>query len=275
MKISNKIALKVCPILALIFSVIVTATTMYINEGISPVLIFTSIQVYLNWYCIYSISRNATTMKSTGRTEKNVAVSIDDKPDQSTTRVKYWYCEECCYYTYKPTQHCGPCKKCFHFRDHHCFFIGGCILRQNMGNFILICFYTSYACLYSLLIIGPYLYSSLSNRIAESNNEIWSTILNFCFPVALARLLIIGENTNILLVLLFDTLFSVSCMCFLYGTWKLYLCLTGRQRYYPQVAIKQNFNEIFGSYGVWNVIFPYNGLLGTRDIDGKYVLKEV
>ncbi|XP_043283711.1 palmitoyltransferase ZDHHC22-like [Venturia canescens] len=283
MRMFYRVALKVCPPLALLFSVVVTASTMYIEEGISPLLLFVCVQVYLNWYCIYSISKNATTMKSTGKRSKSVAISItvehntkEEIRQSAEGRYKFWYCDKCCCYTYKPTQHCIPCKKCFHYRDHHCFFVGSCVLRQNMGNFILVCFHTSLACLYSLSVIGPRLNENISRRIAQSpSSQTFPRFLHSCFPVALARLLILGEDTDILLVILFDALFSVFFMCSFYGAWKFYICIIGKQRYYPHVPTRQNVKEIFGSYGLWNVVFPYNGLLGSRDIDGKFELKEV
>lgn len=274
-----RFALIVCPPLALIFSILVTMTTLYINEGISPVFIFISIQVYLNWYSICTISQSAITMKSSPAreqtTNKNshnctVAITINSGP-----RLRYWYCQRCDCHTYKPTQHCGACKKCFHFRDHHCFFIGGCILKQNMGNFILICLHTSLACLHSLIVIGPYLYVNLQ-EINEKNSSLGNILLNFCFPIAMAKLIITRDTSYLLLITLFDILFSVCVVSFLYGSWKLFCCLTGRQRYYPNVGRKQNLIEIFGNYGLWNFFFPYNGLVGSGDCNSKkYVLKEI
>ncbi|XP_063979528.1 palmitoyltransferase ZDHHC22-like [Diachasmimorpha longicaudata] len=257
-----EVAYKICPVLALVFSFLVTVTTLYLNESLSLPFIFISIQVYLNWYSIYAVSNNATTMRDNYTNNErisSVVIRITDEED-SALKLKYWYCEKCAHYTCRPTQHCRACKKCFHFRDHHCFFIGGCILEPNMGNFILICFHTSLACIYSSTIIGPYIYESLSEVIGE-NSTTFTVFLNFCFPVALARFLITGQGSCLLFVVLFDTLISVSIACFLYGSWKLFSCLSGKQRYYPHIARKQELKEIFGSYGAWNLIFPYNGLL--------------
>ncbi|XP_011297049.1 probable protein S-acyltransferase 14 [Fopius arisanus] len=266
-----EVAFKICPVLALIFSLLVTITTLYLNEGLSLIFIFISIQVYLNWYSICKISSNARTMRDNYTKNDNiasVAIRITQEED-SGTKLKYWYCEYCTCYTYRPTQHCRACKKCFHYRDHHCFFIGGCILQLNMGNFILICFYTSLACCYSSTIIGPHIYDSLSEIIGEKSSYI-NIFLNFCFPVAFARFLITGQGTCLFLIILFNSLISVSIVCFLYGSWKLFCCLSGKQRYYPHVARRVELKEIFGSYGIWNFIFPYNGLLGLGDLNGKY-----
>lgn len=283
MKTFYRVALKVCPPLALLFSIVVTASTMYIEEGISPILIFVCVQVYLNWYCIYSISLSAATLKSTEKRGNSIAIPIRDNNYGKKQiarcpegRYKFWYCDKCSVYTYKPTQHCVLCKKCFHYRDHHCFFIGGCILRQNMGNFILVCFYTSLACLYSLSVLGPRLNENITARVAQTvPAQTFPHFLHFCFPVAIARLLILGEDTDIMLVTLFDAVFSVFFVCFAYGAWKFYVCLAGKQRYYPHVAMRQNCKELFGSYGLWNILFPYNGLLGSHDVDVKFELKEV
>ncbi|KAK0180313.1 hypothetical protein PV327_005972 [Microctonus hyperodae] len=271
----SQIAIKVCPLLALIFSVLVTIVTLYIYEGISPPFIFISIQVYLNWYSICTISRGTMTMQNNSKQFKYNSVAINmNSINDSPPKLKYWYCEKCFCYTYKPTQHCGACKKCFHSRDHHCFFIGGCIIQQNMGNFILICFYTSLACLYSLSVVGPYLYDNLK-YIVNLESSVFNIVLNFCFPIAFARLVVAGETSCLLLITLFNILFSVCVLCLIYGSWKLFNCLTGRQRYYPHVAKKQSIQEIFGNHGIYNFLFPYNGLRDSKDIHGNYELKEI
>ncbi|XP_034937443.1 palmitoyltransferase ZDHHC22-like [Chelonus insularis] len=269
-----QIALKICPFIALLFSILVTVITFYINQGLSSLFIFISIQVYLNWYSIYSISCNATTLKRMNREPKNDSVILTiNSESQSPHKFKYWYCEKCLNYTYRPTQHCIGCNKCFHFRDHHCFFIGACIIQQNMGNFIVICFHASLACFYSLSILGPYLYANLEETFIK-DPSVFNIIISFCFPIALARY-ISGKTSCLLLVTLFDALWSVGLLCFAYSIWKLYSCLTGKQKYYGEISRKQELKEVFGSYRLCNFLFPYNGLAGTRDVNGKYQLKEV
>ncbi|XP_057331748.1 palmitoyltransferase ZDHHC22-like [Microplitis mediator] len=270
-----ELAFKICPPVALMFSILVTVTTLYINEGISPLFIFISIQVYLNWYAIYTISQNATTAKRATRdVDSNDTVAITINAGESPAKLKYWYCEKCMSYTIKPTQHCVACNKCFHYRDHHCFFIGGCVTRENMGNFVLICFHTSLACIYSLTVIGPYLYESLRD-IFEEDPSLVNVIINFCFPIALTRLLVTGKTSCLLLITLFDTLFSVWLVSFIYGFWKLWYCISGRQRYYPHAMREFKLQEIFGSYGLLNVLFPYNGLICSEEIGGKCQLKNI
>lgn len=273
--IALKIAVKLCPIIAFVFSIIVIALTVYIHEKLSPVFLAFCLQVYLNWYSIYAISYKASTIKIRDMS-KNIVIyksASDNMQQNRNANYWYWYCERCRNYTYKPTQHCIFCEKCFHFRDHHCFYLGACILRQNMGNFILFCFYTILTCIYSLCVLGPYLYDNI-NRMITTDTGSFNILLNFCFPIALIRLLQSRDNTCVLLVTMFDTLVSVLCISMIYGIWKLHSCLTGKQRYANAMG-RQTLKEIFGSYGLWNIIFPYNGLIGTRDINGKYELKEV
>ncbi|XP_076752583.1 palmitoyltransferase ZDHHC22-like [Xylocopa sonorina] len=269
MRALPQIIVKICPFVSLTYSIIVIVLTIYINEKVTPIFIFFSIQAYLNWYSIYSISRNATTMEINPMGKKLLVYYKTVNSEE----YKYWYCEKCVNYTCKPTQHCVFCKKCFHFRDHHCFFLGACILRQNIGNFILFCFYASLTCLYSLCILGPYLYENI-NRVIRTDTDSFNIFLNFCFPIALVRLLHSRENSYILLVTMFDVLVSILCICLVYATWKLHSCMTGKQRY-TNISGKQSLKEIFGSYGLSNIIFPYNGLIGTRDLNGKYELKQV
>ncbi|XP_076638904.1 palmitoyltransferase ZDHHC22-like [Colletes latitarsis] len=260
--------LRFCPFVALLYTFVDIVLTTYINEKITPVFIFFCIQVYLNWYSVYSISCKATTMEITEMAKRGIYNKVANNAEH-----KYWYCGKCINYTCKPAHHCIYCKKCFHFRDHHCFFLGACILRQNIGNFILFCFYTSLTCIYSLCTLGPYLYEYI-NRVIRTDVDSFNIFLNFCFPIALIKLFHSRETTYILLVTMFDILVTILCMCLVYGTWKLHSCITGKQRY-ANISGKQSLREIFGSYGFSNIIFPYNGLIGTRDLNGKYELKHV
>lgn len=271
---------KLCPLVTLICTLFVVAITIYIDQKISPVFIFLCLQVYLNWYSVYSISCKSDPMKVKEIRNDLRDVTTWNKVELSATpfaarntAYKFWHCEHCQSYMCKPTQHCVFCQKCFHFKDHHCFFLGACILRQNMGNFILFCFYTSLTCLYSLCALAPYMYENI-NHIAKNDLDYFNIFLNFCFPIALARLLHSGDSLSIILVTIFDMLISILCICLVYGIWKLRSCLTGKQRY-ANITGRQNLREIFGSYGLSNIIFPYDGLIVTRDINGKYELKEV
>ncbi|XP_029175320.1 palmitoyltransferase ZDHHC22-like [Nylanderia fulva] len=283
-KTCMKIGKTLCPLVTLICTIFVIVITIYINQKISPIFVFLCIQVYLNWYSIYSISYKSNPMKVKEVQDNLYSVIIQQRkfeqplpnvqqPPAHNTAYRFWHCERCQSYMCKPTQHCTFCHKCFHFKDHHCFFLGACVLRQNMGNFILFCFYTSLTCLYSLSVLGPYMYENI-NHIVKSDADYFNIFLNFCFPIALARLLHSKDSSSILLVTIFDILMSILCICLVLGIWKLHSCLTGKQRY-VNVTGKQNLKEIFGNYGLSNIIFPYNGLIGTRDINGKYELKEV
>ncbi|XP_008215685.1 palmitoyltransferase ZDHHC22 isoform X2 [Nasonia vitripennis] len=188
---------------------------------------------------------------------------------------KFWYCGKCKHYTRRPAHHCILCKKCFYYRDHHCFFLGGCVLRQNMGNFILVCLYASFSCIYSVFTLGPYLYNYFVHADTTKLN-VYYFALNFFFPITLAKFLLVGdESANVFLVTLFNVSVSIACFSLVYGLWKLFTCLTGRQRYYPDDGKHQDVYQIFGSYGFLNVIFPFNGFLQSRSIDEKYELKSV
>ncbi|XP_072754022.1 uncharacterized protein [Anoplolepis gracilipes] len=284
-KTCMKVIKKLCPLMTLICTIFVIVITIYINQKVSPIFVFLCIQVYLNWYSIYSISNKSNPMKvkevqdnlysviTQQRNKLEQPLANMQQPPAHNTAYRFWHCERCQSYMCKPTVHCTLCRKCFHFKDHHCFFLGACVLRQNMGNFILFCFYTSLTCLYSLCVLGPYMYENI-NYIVKSDADYFNIFLNFCFPIALARLLHSRDSSSILLVTIFDMLMSILCICLVLGIWKLHSCLTGKQRY-VNVTGKQNLKEIFGSYGLSNIIFPYNGLIGTRDINGKYELKEV
>lgn len=212
-------------------------------------------------------------MKNPVKSSEMITLNMIASYDEDESRIKCWFCDKCCIYTYKPTQHCNACKKCYHYRNHHCFFIGTCILQINMGNFILICFYTSMACFYSLIIIGSFIYNNYLNEI---DNNVLMVFLNFCFPMAFAKFLMINHDiNNFLLITYFNMLFTIFFLCFFFGFYKFICCLTGKQYYYPYEKQRYNIYAIFGSYGLWNFLFPFNGLLEARCIDGKYISKNI
>ncbi|XP_015524671.2 palmitoyltransferase app [Neodiprion lecontei] len=287
----NKFILTVirfCPVFSLIFSFFVVASTLTISEEISPIFVFLCAQVYANWFSIHRISRTTIVIASNSNLSAqgdSFAVQVQTDDSSTICRVptikppinkndKFWYCEKCIQYTSRPTRHCVHCKKCSHYRDHHCFLLGGCILRQNMGSFILICLYTSFASIYSLIIIGSYLYDHLDHFFG-ANSGAFQLILHFSFPFALARFLLYGQESCVVLVMLFDLLFAVSSICLIFGLWKFHACLTGRQRYYPHSIKKYNIIEIFGSYGLWNFLFPFNGFFRAKKLHETGIWKEM
>lgn len=281
---------KLFPLLSCLFSLTVIVVTILISDEISLIFVYFSSQVYLNWISINRISGDAsvtmTSVKNDARSFVNrrndsCSIQIREKNSShllsagSTINGKMWFCEKCGLYTIRPSRHCALCKKCFNHRDHHCFFIGNCIIRKNMGNFIIICVYTSLSSIYSLTVIGPYLYDHIEHVLGAKSSAI-DVILNFSFPVALARFILYGKDSCIVLVTLFDVLLSISCICSAFGFWKFYACLTGRQRYYPNVAKKYNIYEIFGKHGLWNIIFPFDGIFEAKCLtDTEYLSKEI
>ncbi|XP_014225404.1 palmitoyltransferase ZDHHC22-like [Trichogramma pretiosum] len=254
-----------CPLITIVFSLILGFVTMYLESTIPPLFIFISIQFYLNWYLVHRICRKVI-----------ITHPVDNCRDGTDNGSRlYWYCGRCKHYTRRPAHHCPFCKKCFYFRDHHCYFLGCCILRQNMGNFILTCWYAACGCIYSVFVVGPYLYEYfMQSDISKLN--VYYFALNFFFPVTLAKFLLVNnENVHVFLVTLFNVSISIAIFTMIYGFWKFYCCFTGKQRYYPNREKSQDIYELFGSYGFLNLIFPLNGLVYSRNIDEKYELKYV
>ena len=275
MKAFYTIVLKTCPVLAFLFSIISIFTTIYISGEISPIFAFFSIQIYLNWYSAYKIAKSSSSLKIENLNNRSTITNMNHRqnlilPERET---KFWYCEKCQTYTRRVTYHCTICKKCYHFRDHHCFFMGTCVLRQNMGHFILICFYSACMCFYSLLVLGPYLYDHLYHFI-KPGSRFLNVLLSFCFPMALARFLFSEEESCLLLVTLFDALVSTFCVGICYGCWKLGACLSGKQTYSFHPGRKESFREIFGSRSLLNILFPFDSLVGPK-FNKSYELKEV
>lgn len=254
------IVFKICPLLAFIYSMITSFVTIYISNQISFIYVFLCIQLQLNWYTACKIAKNVSTLKTENLNTRSTVLNINQGASSfvsSEKDRKFWYCEKCQQYTRRVTIHCPLCQKCYHYRDHHCFFMGTCVLRQNMGNFILLCFYSSLSCLYSLSILGPYLYMHL-NHFIKPESSIFNISLSFCFPIALIRFLFSNEESCLLLVTLFDALVATFCIGICYGSWKLTACLTGTQIYSFNIKKKDKFKKIFGYYGPVNILFPFD-----------------
>ncbi|EZA47666.1 Palmitoyltransferase ZDHHC7 [Ooceraea biroi] len=271
MKFWLMIYTKIVPRAILLYAVIIIALTIYLNGKVSPVFVFLCVEMSLNWYCVYRISHKSSPLR--GNSKKWDLKSIVIKPMGDSTAYKYWYCKKCQLYMRKPTQHCVFCKKCYHFREQHCFLLGACVLRQNMGNFILLCFYASLASVYTMLVMGWCVVESLDQMIKNADNI--NLFENFCFPITLIKLL--SKNLScIFIFILFNLQIVMQSLSMGYGFWKLYTCLTGKQCY-GHLTGKQDLKDIFGSYSLMNVLFPYNGLVGKRSVnDGRqHQLKEV
>lgn len=264
MKPLHCIAQLTCPAITVMFSLAIGFVTMYLEDTLPLFFMFLSVQFYLNWYLVYNINKKVT-----------IPFTMETCRESGGIGSRFWYCEKCKHYTRRPAQHCPVCKKCFYYRDHHCFFLGSCIIRQNMGNFILVCLYASFATIYSVFTVGPYLYDHFVN-LDSSKLSVYYFALNFFFPITLAKYLYLGdESVIVFLVTLFNVSISISLFTIVYGVWKLYSCLSGRQKYFPDEGKEQDVHEIFGSYGFMNLIFPFNGFLHSRSIDEKYELKSV
>jgi len=69
----------------------------------------------------------------------------EEEVKSSTTfsRDRWRECETCDMHVPADTRHCGHCRRCIHFLDHHCYFLGHCVGRNNMRFFIVYAFYAS------------------------------------------------------------------------------------------------------------------------------------
>lgn len=267
MKRVHRIAQLLCPAITVLFSFTIGFVTMYLENAVPLLFMFMSVQFYLNWYLVYNINKKVKIPFTLETCKESAAVN--------TSGTRFWYCDKCKQYTRRPAQHCPVCRKCFFYCDHHCFFLGSCIIRQNMGNFILVCLYASFACIYSVFTVGPYLYDHFVH-LDSGKLSVYYFALNFFFPITLAKFIYFGdESIVVFLVTLFNVSISITLFTMIYGVWKLYACLNGKQRYFPDEGKEQDVHEIFGSYGFMNVVFPFNGFLHSKSIDEKYELKSV
>jgi hypothetical protein len=100
----------------------------------------------------------------------------------------------------------------------------------------------------------------------EDSISLWHLSSRYFYPIALGRWLSGHEDLMfLLLVALFDVLVSTSIFTFGFGTYHLYMALTGqsliRMNGYNEFHVtfrnvQNNFATMFGKWGAFNFIFP-------------------
>ena len=280
---------KILPILTFIFILLVLYILLIIDDTASYwFMIFILAEIYVNWIAVYLATTAQNNVYHEFNTDTRVVInlnltpSLDNSSSQrshkqqnyNTSNVdtrKIWYCPKCL--TYSPLcHHCPLCNKCVIFRDHHCFFLGTCICKQNMSNFIVFCLYISVASLYADFCLFSYLCKQFS--IEEENVSFWYLLVQCFFPIALSRWLLGESNLVVLsLVSLFDILVSTGILTFSFGLYSLFFASPGKSKTVSASRHNSNFSNIFGKWGLLNFLFPVTlgkKILRQRDLQTDY-----
>jgi len=164
------------------------------------------------------------------------------------------------------THHCPICDVCVWRRDHHCFFLGGCVGSCNLNNFYSFCFNTFIGCSYAQMLIVFHLNAEFK--------EIWSSDFTFyIFPFTAVQWLI-GRVSNhhffavLLLSLIFATALSTLFML-LFQSYLIFVSKTSYEYFCgTNVASLQswrNFEQTLGTNWPINLFVPrMSGTLNVR-----------
>jgi hypothetical protein len=138
-----------------------------------------------------------------------------------------------------------------------------------MGQFIILCVYVGLVSLYVDIRLFLHLFEHFESQ--EKNVSLWHLSSRYFFPVALGRCISGHEDLIFLfLIAMFDVLVSTSMFTLSFGTYHLYMGLTGQSQIWvngynefhnssSKVSfrnVQNNFAIVFGKLGALNFIFP-------------------
>jgi len=139
----------------LIAGITITTVKLRLSDGLTLIWCYLfPAQIILNWIQFYrqpsfipltSEPIPALITKSSDIVRRDICITM---PDQ--TVIKYKECYICDMYVPDRSHHCPYCKKCVYILDHHCFFLGYCVGRNNMKHFILFCIWAAIGTAYGL-----------------------------------------------------------------------------------------------------------------------------
>jgi hypothetical protein len=100
--------------------------------------------------------------------EKRKSDEEEGRVPNAVKRSDWRECETCDMHVPTPTRHCGHCRKCILHLDHHCYFLGHCVGRNNMRYFIVFCTYAAIGCalgVYNLMQVMKFYRTFLSSEV--------------------------------------------------------------------------------------------------------------
>ena len=114
------------------------------------------------------------------------------------------FCPYCLVKHIYRSKHCLICQKCIEEFDHHCFWVGNCVGKNNYRLFFIFLIYVVLNTLFNFCITCYYLYNEILSHYGEINNN---SFPGFCF----------GKNSfvyhKVLRILVSIFIF---CICFLF-----------------------------------------------------------
>ena len=81
------------------------------------------------------------------------------------------YCPKCLIKINYRTKHCLICEKCVDEFDHHCFWVGNCIGKNNYSLFFVFLIYIIFNTAFNFLITTIYVFTEMKSPFGEKSND--------------------------------------------------------------------------------------------------------
>jgi len=186
-----------------------------------------------------------------------------------TQKLRYKECYPCHMYVPSRSHHCPYCRKCIYVLDHHCFFLGYCVGRQNLQYFILFCVYAALGTAYGLFHIMD---AMSYYRDASSKESIF-----FFFPFIFVMYLCDrAAGFEVFYVFLLDFGLGACLISIFLSGMGLFSVFNGTTPYEDRRNIKLNdssgavrkFEEVFGRRGFLKLLLPVLPIPGPTVLTG-------
>lgn len=195
---------------------------------------------------------------STEQTTKG-PYGLDDQ-EAASLKAEYKDCFSCDLHVPTRSHHCPYCRRCIYILDHHCFFLGHCVGRNNLRYFLVFCLYAAIGC-----AVGVYhLMMEMKNYRAIPSRDTIYYFLPFSLVMYFVEKFPLWETFYVGLIDFGTGACGMCAFLFFYG---VYSVLIGSTPYEYRRRVKtqdsnltplQRFEIVFGTNGFLLFLFPFN-----------------
>ena len=147
--------------LTIIFLTFIMLMPYFDNTIFSLIYLFISFLVFI-LYFILSFSDPGTLIN----TKEKSMLELIEKGE-----LLEQYCPQCLIKIDYRTKHCLICEKCVDNFDHHCFWVGNCIGKNNFNLFFIFLVYIIFNTIFNFLITTYYVFYEMKTPFGEKTND--------------------------------------------------------------------------------------------------------